>query len=89
MKARIESEVKEFKPFDIVFTIESKRELELLWTLFNIGSPSQSDFFNNSGGRIVNWSNKEIEPFTQAECQSILNTIAWKTLDDKLKEISK
>lgn len=87
MKTRIETEEKEFKPFDIIITIENKRELEIFWTFF-CSSNTRQAIFLNATGRTPHWSSNEIAPFTQAECQSILNTTTWKVLDNKLKEIS-
>lgn len=88
MKANTEKENTEFKPFDLILTIESKRELEFIWVLFNASPARKLDLLNQVGKK-PNWSEESIKSFTSDELCSFDTTQVWQTIDDKLKEISR
>lgn len=81
MKATI-NESKQFEPFDLTITIESKRELEFLWCIFNSPYAKHAIFANDNihGG---------ISIFNVSEFgrDGISTMDLWKILDNKLKQI--
>lgn len=50
MKVQLkETETEQFKPFTIELTVESNRELDVLWNLFVIPNKVMADFLNEQG----------------------------------------
>lgn len=74
---------KEFKPIELVLTIESKRELEMLWLLFN-GSPGATMMFINDRDK----GNYNIDRFTANDIMHIYNdSKIWEFFEQKMKEL--
>lgn len=82
MKTKIKeiSQPKEFKPFELVLSIETKEELETLWTIANILHMNriQSSMEQVSIGAKV--------PFSSFN-KCIFNTEFFKVLDSKIEEL--
>lgn len=70
----------EFKPFEITLTIESKRELQTLWCIFNASPVHIADFLNNVGK-----SGKNIPDFTSYEMNGQNRSEIYNFLNEKLK----
>lgn len=75
-------ETKEFKPIELVLTIESKRELEFLWLLFNGSNYDTSIFSKKERG-----SRLEIPSFDPEEIGGINKRAIWLLLEEKMKQL--
>ena len=53
MKVKIETQESKFKVRDLIITIESQRELEFLWALFNANDNDLIDFANKYTTNVV------------------------------------
>lgn len=73
MKITSSEKKKEFKPIDITITVESKRELEILTTLFNLNNNKLVELINSG-------SNKYLTAPISVEELTILNQI-WHEMD--------
>jgi hypothetical protein len=75
-------EIVEFKPFELVLSIESKRELEMLWLIFNASPTEMAIFLNN-----IDRSSYPILKFTTNEiCQNQNRSLIWKFFEEKIKQ---
>jgi hypothetical protein len=73
----------EFKPIELAITIESKRELELLWCMFNASPASTANFLNDA-----NRSMHKISDFTSTEiCQGQNRSQIWSFFEEKMKRL--
>ncbi len=75
MKVEKNTPAKDFQPVRLTITLESKRELELFWLIFNKSNDGMSNFLNTN-------REKRITPITSDECK-ILYPI-WTNIDTEL-----
>ena len=62
----------DFQPIELKITIETKRELEFLWALFNSPTHDARDFLNN-------WVSDSINKFSVNEIHD-MQTLMFRTL---------
>lgn len=83
MKVKIEDDnIQGFKPINLLITIESKRELEFLWGIFNNTDEDQAKYVNKGLK-----DEPHIKKFTIHELEyDIPVTEIWAILDNNITE---
>lgn len=71
----------EFKPLELMLTIETKRELEMLWCIFNSSPVAMASFLNDVGR-----SSHNIDEYTASEiCAQQNRSAIWSFFEEKMK----